>query len=318
MKKIIIFITLCFVLLFGTVSRVGAFSSSDTDGEITNDLVYQEDLPYLMNVQFESDTYGVVNLNINSFNMNYDLYSRLVGLEQMPPVTNASGILETSDTNEIIEAAPGTYYQLALYNEYRDTFETITYIPIRFPSDTLVKVDFYFHNVFTIFSADLWSPNFIIASDDNWTTSLNYIQDYVLVSDNNASVSGITKSNETVNISENDFQTSFRPFATFNNDNNEFKTLKVSYRFKVSRNTFGGLVIRNSTHMTKYPHYLSDFTVVEESRVDFNGWLLSIFSAFNSFFAIRFGDVSLGSILLIPLILSVVFVVIRLWRGGAE
>lgn len=319
MKKINIIITLCFVLLFLSVSKVGAFSSSDTEGEINNDLVYQEELPYLMNVQFESpNIYGLVNLNINSYNMNYDLYNRLVGLEYMPPATNASGILETSDMDEIIEAAPGTYYQLALYNEYRDTFETVTYIPIGFRGDTYVKVDYYFNNVFTTFSGDLWGPNFIIASNDNWTKSLNYIQDYVLVSDKNASVTGITKSGEVVSTSEYDFQTSYRPFITFDNSNNEFKTLKVSYRFKVSQNTFGGLVIRNSTHMTKYPHYLSDFKVVEESNVDFNGWILSIFSAFNSFFAIRFGNVTLGSILLIPLILSVVFVVIRLWRGGAE
>lgn len=319
MKKINIILILCFVLLFLSVSKVGAFSTSDTEGEINNDLVYQEDLPYLMNIQFEApNTYGLLNLNINSFNMNYDLYSRLVGLEYMPPVTNASGILETSDIDEIIEAAPGTYYQIALYNEYRDTFETITYIPVRFPSDTVVKVDYYFNNVFTTFSGDLWGPNFIIASDDNWSTSLNYIQDYILVTDKNASVNGTTKANENITTSQYDFETSYRPFTTFDNDNSEFKTLKVSYRFKVSKNTFGGLVIRNSTHMTKYPHYISDFTVVEQANVDFNGWIISIFSAFNSLFALRLGNVTLGSILLIPLILSVVFVVIRLWRGGAE
>ena len=54
-----------------------------------------------------------------------------------------------------------------------------------------------------------------------------------------------------------------------------------------------------------------------KENVDVSNWIMQIFKTFDRFLAIKFGDVSIGGILLIPLILSIVFVVLRIWRGGS-
>lgn len=52
--------------------------------------------------------------------------------------------------------------------------------------------------------------------------------------------------------------------------------------------------------------------------LDFSGWIISIFTSFAAFLSIQIGDVTIGAILLIPLILSIVFVILKLFRGGGD
>ena len=57
--------------------------------------------------------------------------------------------------------------------------------------------------------------------------------------------------------------------------------------------------------------------VTEENSTNFMAWITAIFSAIGGFFNIKLGDTTIGSILLIPLMLSIIFVILKVWRGGS-
>lgn len=90
------------------------------------------------------------------------------------------------------------------------------------------------------------------------------------------------------------------------------------------RSGAGSVYIRQSLYsVNENPDLLTQWLdeyvphpIIKED-VDVSNWIIQIFATFDRFLAIKFGDVSLGSILLIPLILSIVFVVLRIWRGGS-
>ena len=52
-------------------------------------------------------------------------------------------------------------------------------------------------------------------------------------------------------------------------------------------------------------------------KSDGTGWISAFFGAFSSFFAIKLGSVSLGAIILIRVSISVVWFVIKMFRGGS-
>ena len=88
--------------------------------------------------------------------------------------------------------------------------------------------------------------------------------------------------------------------------------------------TLGSVYIRETLYsinnspnlMTQWLDEYVPRPIVKE-EVNVSNWIIQIFKTFDRFLAIKFGDVSLGGILLIPLILSIVFVVLRIWRGGS-
>lgn len=58
-------------------------------------------------------------------------------------------------------------------------------------------------------------------------------------------------------------------------------------------------------------------SISEEDTTNFMAWVGAIFSAVGGFFNIKLGDTTIGAILLIPLMLSIIFVILKIWRGGS-
>ena len=87
---------------------------------------------------------------------------------------------------------------------------------------------------------------------------------------------------------------------------------------------YGSIYLRQSIYsVSENPDLLTQWLdeyvphPIIKQDVDVSNWIMQIFKTFDRFLAIKFGDVSLGGILLIPLVLSIVFVVLRIWRGGS-
>lgn len=102
----------------------------------------------------------------------------------------------------------------------------------------------------------------------------------------------------------------------------------IIYLYDVNINirpqTYGSIYIEQNLHSVSehddlLTQWLDEYvppTIVQQD-VDVSNWIMQIFKTFDRFLAIKFGDVSIGGILLIPLILSIVFVILRIWRGGS-
>lgn len=129
-----------------------------------------------------------------------------------------------------------------------------------------------------------------------------------------------TKYQRTVDLQGFDLTTEI--FVIYGDDTKalKLKDLRVDMRKKeyqtFNLTTTQRGVRTNATQNDYLIQWLADSGLLEK-EINFTGFILSIFQSFAAIMSIQLGGISLGAILLIPAILSMVFVIIRIWRGGS-
>lgn len=123
-----------------------------------------------------------------------------------------------------------------------------------------------------------------------------------------------TERDITLNIDNNNFFSVLAFNGTFYDDINTLS----NYLNQAYNNSFNELT--QYYYTTGYDNGYYDGSQININdyikKDDATSWITGIFEAFGDFFSIRLGPVSIGAIILMPVSISIVWFIIRMFRGG--
>lgn len=315
-KKLLLIILFLGLFLSMKNFKVSALENSNIDGTLNSNLVY-EIIPYNVSVSFNTELYGTITSTYSSKTMSTDLLSLLNSNVSLPEyeeklnnfVYSSNGVVSLKETYNM---------NLIYKSEFMQYYKCYKFFPIGFPEDTNVKIIMEYKNVDISGVGDSQLTQFVIANESDYSTSQNYFATSNLKSNYSVDVEAVTGDGTIITRQYTMPSVSVNPLNDIVEDGSIYQNIKITYNLAVKQNVYDGLCIIQYTDFTTTPNFIEDFNVeVVEQEVEIDNWIIEIFKTFDSFLAIKFGNVTIGSILLIPVILSIVFVILKTWRGGS-
>lgn len=288
MKKFLLFIVLfIFVFIFACVPKVSAYQSPFVNNRFYTSFKYDSvEIIGSDGLRFVSDSDNYFTKNSNEYENDNRLFST-------------------------------TFENITLYKNYNFTATDldIEYSYFTYNSEVQDITRLFIHSGYVLFDIN---DTFILYSD----ASLNnyQISFKIKLPDNEfKNVNEYINNIEYFNLTE--YIVNNHPEVLSDNRNIIYL---ADVNINIRPQTYGSVHLKQTIHsITNYSDLITQWLdeyvprpIVYED-VNVSNWILQIFNTFDRFLSIQFGDVSLGAILLIPLILSVVFVVLRIWRGGS-